>query len=108
MEKMVETARLLRQKYAFSGYIHLKVLPGSARAHIQEACRLADRVSINLEAASASHMNEICSTKNYESDILQRNRHPRYVIRDLPYRQDQIRLLARPTQLVVGAAGGER
>ena len=30
MEKMVETVRLLRQKYAFSGYIHLKVLPGSA------------------------------------------------------------------------------
>ena len=29
-ERMVETVRLLRQKHAFSGYIHLKVLPGSA------------------------------------------------------------------------------
>ncbi len=28
MEKVVETARLLRCKYGFEGYIHLKVLPG--------------------------------------------------------------------------------
>ena len=99
MEKMVETARLLRQKHAFSGYIHLKVLPGSTRAHIQEAMQFADRVSINLEAASASHMNEICATKNYESDILQRQRY----IRDLTAKN--ILPAGQTTQLVVGAAG---
>ena len=99
MEKMVETARLLRQKHAFSGYIHLKVLPGSTRAHIQEAMALADRVSINLEAASASHMSEICATKNYESDILQRQRY----IRDLTTKN--VLPAGQTTQLVVGAAG---
>jgi putative DNA modification/repair radical SAM protein len=99
MEKMVETARLLRQKHAFSGYIHLKVLPGSTQAHIQEAMQFADRVSINLEAASASHMNEICATKDYESDILQRQRY----IRDLTAKN--ILPAGQTTQLVVGAAG---
>jgi putative DNA modification/repair radical SAM protein len=105
MEKMVETAQLLRQKFAFSGYIHLKILPGSARAHIQEAVELADRVSINLEAASASHMNEICATKNYESDILQRQRY----IRDMKYDTYETSKIILPagqtTQLVVGASG---
>ncbi len=99
MEKMVETARMLRQKHGFTGYIHLKVLPGASQAHIQEAMELADRVSINLEASSASHMNEMCATKNYECDILQRQRY----IRDL---KTAINLPAgQTTQLVVGAGG---
>jgi predicted DNA-binding helix-hairpin-helix protein len=101
MEKMVETARLLRQKFAFSGYINLKILPGCARAHIQEAVELADRVSINLEAASASHMKEMCATKNYESDILQRQRY----IRDILSETSSANLPAgQTTQLVVGVA----
>ncbi len=99
MEKMVETARLLRQKYAFEGYIHLKVLPGASLDHIREAMELADRVSINLEAASASRMSEMSSTKDYNSDILQRQRY----IRDLTAK---VNLPAgQTTQLVVGAAG---
>ncbi len=108
MEKMVETVRLLRRKHDFSGYIHLKILPGSALAHIQEAVELADRVSINLEAASASHMFEICATKNYESDILQRQRY----IRDMSSETARTRKTSKAnlpagqtTQLVVGAAG---
>jgi predicted DNA-binding helix-hairpin-helix protein len=104
MENMIETVELLRQKFAFSGYIHLKVLPGCSRAHIQEAVELADRVSINLEAASASHMSEICATKNYESDILQRQRY----IRDMkmkPVAGKTVLPAGQTTQLVVGAAG---
>lgn len=59
MEKLIETTRLLRNKYTFSGYIHLKILPGASLYHIQEAMELATRVSINLEASSAAHMSEI-------------------------------------------------
>jgi len=54
MDKVVETARILRQKHSFEGYIHLKILPGTDRSRIQEAMELADRVSINLEAAEAA------------------------------------------------------
>lgn len=98
MERMLETAQMLRQKHGFQGYIHLKVLPGASRSHIQEAMELADRVSINLEAASASHMSEMSSTKNYESDILQRQRY----IRDLA--TSEILPAGQTTQLVVGAS----
>ncbi|HUI39864.1 MAG TPA: radical SAM protein, partial [Methanothrix sp.] len=99
MEHMVEAARLLRQKYGFQGYIHLKVLPGASRSRIQEAVELADRVSINLEAASTSRMDEICPTKNYESDILKRQRY----ISDLVTKANLP--AGQTTQLVVGAAG---
>ena len=99
MEKMVETVRSLRQKRGFRGYIHLKILPGASHAHIQEAMELADRVSINLEASNATHMSEMCATKNYESDILQRQRY----IRDM---STAVNLPAgQTTQLVVGAGG---
>ena len=99
MEKMVETVRSLRQKRGFRGYIHLKILPGASRAHIQEAMELADRVSINLEASNATHMSEMCATKNYENDILQRQRY----IRDM---STAVNLPAgQTTQLVVGAGG---
>lgn len=99
MERLVETARLLRDKYGFQGYIHLKVLPGSSLAHIQEAMELADRVSVNLEAASTSRMSEMSATKDYDNDIIQRQRY----IRDL---MEKVDLPAgQTTQLVVGASG---
>ncbi len=99
MERMLETLQKLRKQYDFPGYIHLKILPGSSKNHIQQAMELADRVSINLEAASASQLNEICATKSYENDILQRQRY----IRDLG--TDENLPAGQTTQLVVGAAG---
>lgn len=49
MERMVETARLLRRVYRFGGYLHLKILPGSDAELVRQAVRLANRVSANLE-----------------------------------------------------------
>ncbi|MGV8174692.1 MAG: radical SAM protein [Methanothrix sp.] len=106
MEKMIDTARLLRRKFSFPGYIHLKILPGASESHIQEAMTLADRVSINLEAASAAHMSEICSTKSYESDILQRQRYINRFMKKRPSgAEEKVVPAGQTTQLVVGAAG---
>ncbi|HCE79219.1 MAG: putative DNA-binding protein with the Helix-hairpin-helix motif, partial [Thermodesulfobacterium sp. 37_54] len=49
LEKMIDTVKILRRKYGFDGYIHLKILPGASEATIVEAIRWADRVSVNLE-----------------------------------------------------------
>ncbi len=32
MERMIETARILRQEMGFCGYIHMKAIPGADRA----------------------------------------------------------------------------
>lgn len=94
MEGMLSSVRLLREKHGFSGYIHLKIIPGTSRDLIKEAVRLADRVSLNIEAPSRDIMEELSSTKDYENDILKVQKY----IRDISMRANQT------TQMVVGAA----
>ncbi|MCZ3365712.1 MULTISPECIES: putative DNA modification/repair radical SAM protein [Methanobacterium] len=71
MEREVEVARILRD-YGYDGYIHLKILPGTSYDLIKSAMHLADRVSINMEAATPDGFEELTSTKNYNIDILRR------------------------------------
>ena len=98
MDQMIETVELLRNKYNFMGYIHLKILPGTSHSHIKHAMELVDRVSLNVESPSKSHLHELSSTKDYQNDILQRQRY----IRDLVSKD---RLPAgQTTQFIVGAA----
>jgi putative DNA modification/repair radical SAM protein len=99
MEEMIETVRLLRGPSRFRGYVHLKILPGASKEHVREAMELSDRVSVNLEAPSKSRLSELCPSKDYERDILARQRYVRDLSRtvDLPAGQT--------TQMVVGAAG---
>jgi putative DNA modification/repair radical SAM protein len=98
MEEMIETVRLLRGTHRFRGYVHLKILPGASKEHVREAMELSDRVSVNLEAPSESRLSELCPSKDYERDILARQRYVRDLSRtvDLPAGQT--------TQMVVGAA----
>ncbi len=49
MADMVRIARTLREDHNFRGYIHLKTIPDAAPELIEEAGRLADRLSINVE-----------------------------------------------------------
>lgn len=69
-ERMLEALSLIRQKFQFRGYLHVKILPGTSKDHIEQIVKLADRVSLNIELPSASRMAEVTSNKNYESDII--------------------------------------
>lgn len=59
---------------------------------------LSDRVSMNLEAPSKSRLTELCPSKDYERDILTRQRY----VRDLSKKVDLP--AGQTTQMVVGAA----
>ncbi|MBD3398485.1 radical SAM protein [Candidatus Micrarchaeota archaeon] len=72
MESILESARLLRAKMRYRGYMHLKILPGSTRDQVERAIQYADRVSINLETVSPSRLSEIASNKDFKNDILKR------------------------------------
>jgi len=72
VERIIDCARLIRRKYKFAGYMHLKVLPGVSREHVNQLSELADRVSINVEAPSKVRMHELSSTKDYNIDIERR------------------------------------
>ncbi len=93
-EKMVSAIMLLRQKYKYRGYIHLKVLPGTSREMIKRAGELADRMSINIESPNPSRLKELSNIKDLKNDIIKRQAW----INKLGLRG------GHSTQLVVGAA----
>ena len=73
-EDMLEAIRLLRFKYKFQGYVHFKCLPGVSQYLLKEAICLSDRISINMEASSKAHLAEIADQKDFNNDIITRQR----------------------------------
>ena len=49
MNLLIETISLLRYKYHFNGYIHVKAIPGSCDYLLKKLGKLADRISANVE-----------------------------------------------------------
>lgn len=98
-EKMIETIKILKERYNFAGYIHFKVLPGVSYEYIKQASEIVDRLSINIETPNNNYLSELSSTKNYMKDILKRQNFIKKLElkKKLPYGQT--------TQLVIGACG---
>ena len=67
MDEMLATTELVRQRYGFRGYIHLKLLPGAEDAHIERAVELADRVSMNLEAPTPATLAALAPLKRMDA-----------------------------------------
>lgn len=63
MENMVQVAEVLRNKYKFGGYIHLKVIPGTRPDLIQRAGLYADRLSVNIELPSEKSLQILAPAK---------------------------------------------
>ena len=99
MEKTIETARILRKDYGYDDYIHLKIIPGASKDSIKRAMSLANRVSLNIEAATKDGLNEITSTKDYNKDILKRLDWMNEIARKNP----GFAKSGHTTQLIVGA-----
>lgn len=70
IESMLKTIEIIRLQYRFGGYIHLKILPGTSEQYIIQAARLADRISLNLEAPNSKRLKALSSSKDYEKDLL--------------------------------------
>ena len=64
MSEMVQIAPSLRHEHGFRGYIHLKTIPDAAPELIEEAGRLADRLSINVELPTDVSVQTLAPEKN--------------------------------------------
>lgn len=97
--RMLDGVELLRSAHAYTGYVHVKLLPGVAPTDLERAARLADRLSLNLEAPSAEHLARISPERSWNADLVER----------LVWARDWMRAGMVPsglaTQFVVGAAG---
>lgn len=69
MELIITTLKILRYKYNFNGYIHIKSIPGADLALIHEAGLLADRISINIELPSVQGLKLLAPQKSHQSII---------------------------------------
>jgi predicted DNA-binding helix-hairpin-helix protein len=100
MEEMIGAVEILRRRAGYRGYVHLKVLPGASREAVRAAARLADRVSINLEAPGPDRLRALAPDKDFERDLAERLRWIGECVADPAYRAR-----SHTTQFVVGAAG---
>lgn len=64
MEQMYQAVYLLRTKYHFNGYIHVKAIPGAPQELITNMGYLADRMSVNLELPTIDGLKELAPHKN--------------------------------------------
>ncbi len=96
MELMLRAVKLLRKKYYFNGYIHLKLIPGASRELVAEAFLLADRVSSNLEIAKEENLKRLAPQKSFSLLYT-----PLRIVREL-YKEKNLKTPAS-TQLIVGA-----
>ena len=63
MGLLYETLFLLRSKYRFNGYIHIKGIPGASADVIEMVGYLCDRMSVNLELPTAEGLRQIAPNK---------------------------------------------
>lgn len=63
MAQMIDTASLLRNKYDYKGYLHLKIMPGVSSGTIHEAAKLASRISLNIESPTESSLAALSPSK---------------------------------------------
>ncbi len=101
MEKLNQIARLLRGKFRFRGYIHLKVIPGASDAAIEDAVSLATAVSLNIETPGEANLAKLSNKKKYIRDIIE----PIKLISKLTERGARYEGVKQTTQFIVGAAG---
>lgn len=95
VERQLETVRMLRRD-GFTGYIHLRLMPGTGTEKIKESMTLCDRIGINIEFPNKELYEEM---KGGPIDFSQ----------DVMKRMEQISRIARKecqadvdTQIVVG------
>lgn len=98
-DRLIDTAQILRRKYRFGGYMHLKIMPGAERDQVETAMRLANRVSVNLEAPNPTRLGSLAPRKAFDVELLQRLRWIEDIRCERPGRWP-----SSTTQFVVGAS----
>jgi predicted DNA-binding helix-hairpin-helix protein len=98
-DKIIDTAEILRRKYGYGGYIHLKIMPGAEMDQIRRAMQLANRVSINLEGPTPERLERLAPKKDFGGELLERLDWAHRIRAEENVRASIV------TQFVVGAVG---
>ena len=88
MELIYRTIYLLRTKYGFNGYVHVKAIPGADPEMVRRTGFLVDRMSVNLELPTAEGLRTLAPNKHRKNILT-------------PMRQIQNEIKANKEELVV-------
>ena len=108
MELIYRAIWLLRNKYRFNGYIHVKAIPGADAELIQRLGFLVDRMSVNLELPTAEGLRTLAPNKHRKNILtpmrqiqngIQANKQDLIVYRNAPKFVGG----GQATQMIVGA-----
>jgi predicted DNA-binding helix-hairpin-helix protein len=103
--KILDTAEILRKKFGFRGYLHLKIMPGAERGQVERAMQIADRVSVNLEAPNTERLTKLAPHKIFIEELLRPLRWVEEIRRTQPaYKFWNGRYPSTVTQFVAGGA----
>ncbi|MBI5053779.1 MAG: radical SAM protein [Chloroflexi bacterium] len=104
-DKLLDTIDIIRKK-KFTGYIHLKIMPGAEKDQVLRAMQLADRVSVNLEAPNAERLLKLAPHKIFWEELMRPLQWAHEIRSTLPAHQNiKGKWPSLVTQFVVGAAG---
>lgn len=105
-DKLLATSEILRIKHNYSGYLHLKLMPGAEKSQVERAMQLADRVSVNLEAPNTQRLMRLAPQKTFIEQLLQPMRWVEEIRRtQSPLQGWKGHWPSMVTQFVVGAVG---
>lgn len=101
MSRMLDTVHIVRKRYHYSGYVHLKIMPEASTSCIQEAIKVANRISLNIEVPTKVDLAYLSPEKDFHNGFL----------RTMSVVQDQIKkrryqggkVPSVTTQFIVGA-----
>ncbi len=99
-DKIIATGEIIRQKYHYRGFLHLKIMPGAEYDQIHRLMQLADRVSVNLEGPTEARLQALAPKKNFSNELLIQLQRAHEI-----KQQDPSIRASLVTQFVVGAVG---
>jgi len=100
MDRLAATAEILRKRYRYRGYIHIKIIPGASNASIDKVLSLASAVSLNIETPGESHFSKLTQKKHYVSDII----NPLKYISERTAKGTPHAKVGKTSQFIVGAS----
>ena len=100
-DKIIATAEILRRRYDYRGYLHLKIMPGVEEAQLYRLMQLADRVSVNLEGPTPERLQALAPKKEFQRELFSML----HLAEKLRRAHPSEKLAGTVTQFVVGAVG---
>lgn len=99
-DKIIDTVEIIRRRYGYRGYVHLKIMPGAEYDQLRRAMQIADRVSINLEGPTPERLTALAPKKDFDDELFQRIQWAGQI-----RAVERGKLASIVTQFVVGAVG---